>query len=92
MFIKLKDENGNIKYGRDEILEIATPFYGNSYSGRGKVELDSYRNKVYYVDPAKPLLKEEASKALKEMKSNKASGLDGIDNLTIKILQQRKPK
>ncbi len=64
MFIKLKDNEGEIKYVREEISDIASAFYKNLCMDNRVTEKEFWRSMVINKDLTPPFLKEEVVNVL----------------------------
>lgn len=75
---KLKNSSGIDKFGRAEIVGIATEFYKHLYAVNTNVEVEGWREKATNKDQVFPIFEEEVEKAIKGLKANKAPRPDGI--------------
>ena len=83
----LKDNNGMLKEGTENLLQVVHDFYRNLYTREDEnvVEQTQFLNRVNseitreeHIDLEKDLLSDELLSALKDLKKNKSPGFDGI--------------
>jgi len=70
--IAIKDEDGNIIYDRDQVINKVKDFYQNLYSS--KVQVDPPTINTDTEDSIPPIGADEVAKALKDMKREKLRG------------------
>ena len=80
----MKKENGEIATNREDVLKVCADFYQELYSSQNKDTRKNTNESPENLEPA-PFSKEEINKALKEMKDNKAPGIDQLTSDIIKI-------
>lgn len=86
----VKDDTGQKKTQRDEILEQATTFYRKLYNS-SQTNRNTNQNPLTPLDNTEnvpPILTSEVRTALKELKNNKCPGDDGIYNEYLKLGQE----
>ena len=75
----MKNEENEVQTNRTEILKIFARFYAELYGSMLQDQHPSLKNTRPDSPEVQPIMTSEVKKTLKEMKSNKAPG---IDNLT----------
>jgi len=81
---QLRNQDGLLTSNREEILEICSTFYQDLYSSKTEGDLDEERVMSPENSEIPPITQEEVNEAIKQMKKNKAPGIDEITSDIIK--------
>ena len=89
---KLKDKGGELQWGSDNVIRIATEFYSELYgNNQNKVVSKKYLSqslkRLEETElPLPPIMEREVEHELQKLKTGKAPGPDKLDSNTVKKL------
>lgn len=89
---KLKDKEGVIRWGGNNVLRIATDFYSKLYESEQNLgtKVSQLKQKLQELEETElqfpPIMEREVEHAIQNLKINKAPGPDKVDNNTVKKL------
>ena len=81
---EMKKENGEVVTNREDILKVCAEFYQALYASQNKNTTSNAKESPDNLEPP-PFIEEEINKALKDMKNNKAPGIDQLTSDIIKL-------
>ena len=80
----MKKENGEVVTNREDILKVCAEFYQALLASQNKNTTRNANESPDNLEPP-PFIEEEINKALKDMKNNKAPGIDQLTSDIIKL-------